>query len=95
MQNYEAMFIVKPELNDNDKKTLFSQINDSVLKNNGTVAQASIWAERRKLFFPIRKYNEGVYYLMNFSISTDMITKLRGIYKLNENILRVLVTRVE
>jgi len=95
MQNYEAMFIVKPELGDTDKKALFSQLNDSVLKNNGTVAQGNVWAERRKLFFPIRRYNEGVYYLMNFTISTDMITKLKGIYKLNENILRVLITRLE
>lgn len=95
MQNYEAMFIVKPELGDTDKKTLFNQINDSVLKNNGTVSQGNVWAERRKLYFSIKKYNEGVYYLMNFTISTDMITKLKGIYKLNENILRVLITRVE
>lgn len=95
MQNYEAMFIVKPELSDIDKKTLLSQINDSVLKNNGTVSQANIWSERRKMFFPIKKCNEGVYYLINFSISTDMITKLRNIYKLNENILRVLITRLE
>lgn len=92
MKQYEAMFIVKPDLSEDDRKTLFTQINDSVVKHQGTVSQSSVWSERRKLCFPIRKYHEGVYYLINFSVATDAIAKIRQTYKLNENILRVLIT---
>ena len=93
MGNYEAMFIIKPDLSDADKKSLFSQISDAVVKNNGNVSQANIWSEKRKLHFSIKKYREGVYYLVNFTIGTDAIAKLKHIYKLNEDILRVLITR--
>ncbi len=92
MNRYEAMFIVNPDLSAEDRKTLFTQINDSVVKLQGAVSQASVWSERRKLCFPIRKYQEGVYYLINFSVATDAIAKIRQVYKLNENILRVLIT---
>ena len=95
MKKYEAMFIVKPDLSEEDKKFLFSQISDVVAKNNGNVSQADIWSEKRKLYFPIKKYREGIYYLMNFTIAADAITKLNHAYKLNENILRVLITKVK
>lgn len=92
MRKYEAMFIVRPDLTEEEKKNLFSQINDTVTKNNGTPTQASVWAEKRKLFFPLKKYREGVYYLMNFNVAPEQIIKIRHAYQLNENILRVLIT---
>lgn len=94
MNKYEAMFIIKPDLSEDEKKTLFNQINDTVVKNNGNVSQASIWSEKRKLCFTIKKYQEGIYYLMNFSVVPQVISKIRQAYKLNENILRVLITKI-
>jgi small subunit ribosomal protein S6 len=92
MKKYEVMFIIKPDLLDEEKKNLFNQINDVVTKNNGTVTQANIWSEKRKLFFSIKKYQEGIFYLLNFNAQPDAIVKIRHAYKLNENILRMLIT---
>jgi small subunit ribosomal protein S6 len=95
MNKYEAMFIVKPDLSEDDRKTAFVQMNEVITKNKGTVAEASVWAERRKLCFPIKKYQEGVYYLMTFDAPPDSITEIKYLYRVNENILRVLITRVD
>jgi len=95
MNKYEAMFIIKPDLSEEEKKALFNQINDSVTKNNGDIAQASIWSEKKKLTFPIKKCQDGLYYLMDFSIAPQAIKEMTHAYKLNENILRVLITRIE
>ncbi|MFA5145549.1 MAG: 30S ribosomal protein S6 [Candidatus Omnitrophota bacterium] len=95
MDKYEAMFIIKPDLSEEERKTLFGQISDVVSKNNGSVSASAVWAERRKLFFPINKCREGLYFLMNFSILPLAIDALRQAYKLNENILRVLITKAE
>jgi len=92
MKNYEAMFIVRPDLAEDERKTLLSQMGEAVTKNNGSVTQTSVWAERRKLSFPIKKHHEGTYYLVNFTVSPDAIAKLTHAYKLNENILRVLIS---
>ncbi len=95
MNKYEAMFIVKPDLSEEDKKVLFQQINDIVSKNNGTDLQGALWADKKKLFFPIKKYSEGVYYLLSFSLNPLAIKDIRHAYKLNENILRVLVSKLD
>lgn len=95
MKKYEAMFIVKPDLTEEERKNLFNQISDAVLKNNGNVINTSVWSEKKKLHFTIKKFNEGVYYLMNFTVSTEAITKIKHAYNLNENILRALITRID
>jgi len=95
MNKYEAMIIVKPDLSDEDKKTLFKQIDEAVIKNNGQVNQSGVWAERRKLYFPIKKFMEGIYYLVAFNAPQAAIKEVRNIYRLNENILRVLFTRMD
>ncbi|MFY9401961.1 MAG: 30S ribosomal protein S6 [Candidatus Omnitrophota bacterium] len=95
MNKYEAMFIVKPDLPEAEEKALFQQIHDAVTKNNGVIEQGSIWSEKRKLFFPIKKHSEGVYYLLNFKLNSLAVKDIRRAYKLNENILRVLISKVE
>lgn len=95
MNKYEAMVIVKPDLSDEDKKKLFKQIDDAVSKNSGAITQSGVWAEKRKLYFPINKFMEGIYYLVVFTAPPAAIKEMRSIYKLNENILRVLFTRMD
>jgi small subunit ribosomal protein S6 len=95
MNKYEAMFIVKPDLSEEEKKALFNQIGDAVTKNQGNISGSSVWAERKKLYFPLKKQHEGLYYLMNFSLPPLAIKDIRHAYKLNENILRVLITKQE
>lgn len=94
MNKYEAMFIVKPDLPEGERENLFKQINDAVSKNNGNVSSGALWSEKRKLNFAIKKQQEGVYYLLNFQIAPQAIKEIEHTYKLNENILRVLITRL-
>ena len=92
MNKYEAMFIVKPDLSEEERKTLFQQIGDIVTKHKGEVANAAVWQERKKLFFPLKKHQEGLYYLVTFSINPLAVKEITHAYKLNENILRVMIT---
>ena len=95
MNKYEAMVIVKPDLSEEERKTLFKQIDDAVTKNKGIINSSGLWQEKKKLFFPIKKQLEGVYYLVNFSSPSQAIKEIRHTYSLNESILRVLFTRLE
>ena len=95
MNKYEAMFIIRPTLSEEERKTLFNQISDTIVKNGGVVSKALVWSEKRKLYFTIKKFQEGVYYLVNFNIAAAAITKIRQAYKINENILRVLLSVIK
>ncbi|MFA6350348.1 MAG: 30S ribosomal protein S6 [Candidatus Omnitrophota bacterium] len=95
MNKYEAMFIIKPDLGEEDRKALFNQISEVIVKNEGQVTNASIWAERKRLFFPLKRYKEGTYYLVNFTSPGLALTKISNIFKMNESILRNLIVALE
>ncbi|MBU1124406.1 MAG: 30S ribosomal protein S6 [Candidatus Omnitrophica bacterium] len=92
MNRYEAFCIVKPDLSEEDKKVVFSHMQEVITKYQGLVSKAEVWAERRKFTFPLKKYEEGTYYLLEFSAPPLSITDIRRAYNLNENILRTLFT---
>ena len=92
MHKYEAMFIFKPDLTEDQRKALVVQVSEIITKNGGKVGIMDIWSERRKMTFHIKKLDEGVYYLARFELPTEGIGKIKYAFKLNESILRVLVT---
>ena len=91
MNKYEAMFIIKPDLTEDERKALLAQIGDTVAKNGGSVTNAAVWSEKRRLTFTLKKHQEGVYYLANFTAPAEAIVKLKYAFKLNEQILRVMI----
>jgi small subunit ribosomal protein S6 len=101
MKKYEAMFIIKPDLKEEDKNAVLKGIKDQVVKHQGAVTQDQVWAERRKLaydLFPISggtRYKEGLYYLINFEADPLVVNALKGIYSLNESILRYMILRLD
>jgi len=101
MKKYEAMFIIKPDLKDEEKTSVMKNIKEQISKHQGNITQDQIWAERRKLaydIFPIgggTRFKEGMYYLVNFDSDPLAIATLKTNYKLNENILRFLILKLE
>jgi small subunit ribosomal protein S6 len=95
MNKYEAMFIIKPDLSEEEKKSVFDQIGEAVTKNKGVINQAAVWSERKKLAFPIKKFQDGIYYLVNFDLGTQALEKIRYTYKLNESIIRLLIIKLD
>lgn len=93
MAEYEAMLVVQPNLNDERKKELFDSLNDAVTKNGAEIISSNVWSEKRRLSYPIKKFQEGIYYLITFKANPDSILKLKQAYQLNENIIRMLIIR--
>jgi len=92
MNNYEGLFMVKPDIKEDDAKNVFKVISESVTKAGGTIKKEEIWG-KRQLAYPVNKFKEGYYYKLDFSAEGSSITKLEEIYKLNPDILRAMVTR--
>ena len=102
MKKYEAMFIIKPNLKEEEKTAVMKAIKEQVTKNHGVLSQDQIWAERRKLaydLFPLggqaRGEKEGMYYLIYFEIDPLAVAALKSHYSLNENVLRSLILRID
>ena len=93
MNNYEAIFIVKPDLKEEEVKNVFKTIADSIVKNGGNVKKEENWG-KKELVYPVKKFKEGYYYKLDFMAPASAISKLEEAYKMNVDvILRTMITR--
>lgn len=91
MKNYEGMLVIRPDLQEEAMKAVITQIAEAILKDNGQIEEAKIWG-KRQLGYPIKKLKEGIFYLISFKAKPEAISEIKKEYKLNENIIRVLIT---
>ncbi|MBI5124372.1 MAG: 30S ribosomal protein S6 [Candidatus Omnitrophica bacterium] len=92
MENYEGLFIIKPDVKEEDLKGIFKAINDNVAKSGGSVKKEEAWG-KRQLAYPVKKAKEGHYYKLDFTAPTNVISKLEEAFRLNADILRTMITR--
>ena len=94
MVKYELVFIVDARLSDAEKSDVAKQISDLVTKCGGKVVNLSIWIEKQRLTFPMKKVWEGTYYLANIEMLGPEVARLRRELQLNERLLRFLIVNV-
>jgi len=95
MRKYEAIFILKPNLSQEEINSIAKSLTDPIIKNKGTVSANEVWLNKKKFTFPIKKHHEGIYYRVDFEIVTSAIDTIKKSYRLNENILRLLISNLE
>lgn len=92
MNNYEGLFIIKSDLNEEAVKDVFKAIGDSITKSGGSVKKEESWG-KRPLAYSIKKFKEAYYYKVDFSAPPAAVSKLEEAHKLNANLLRAMITR--
>ena len=87
MNTYEGMFIINPELSDEDRGKVVDSIQEEIKKNDGNVLNANPIGTQH-LAYPVGKFKDGYYLLLNFKGDGPLIKKITVKYRINENILR-------
>jgi small subunit ribosomal protein S6 len=93
MRKYEAMFILKPDLDKAGVDKILGHIQELVAKHKGVINETREMGKNR-FAYPLKKNKEGIYYLINLSIDTDAVAGIKKNLVLNESILRMLVTEL-
>src|SRR5687768_225747 len=90
---YEGMYILNTALTDDARQKLIDKMTGSIDEKGGKLHKIFDQG-RKKLAYEISKKKEGHYFLFYFSIPTDVMNKLWREYRLNEDVLRFMITRV-
>ena len=93
---HEILYIIRPDLGDDQKKELVERF-DAILTDNGAeITKSEYWDTNRKFAYEIEGYTEGDYYVVNLdSTSTDAINEFDRLARINDNILRHMIVRLD
>jgi small subunit ribosomal protein S6 len=94
MRPYELGFILHPEVEQSDVTQTVDRVGQYVTSGGGEVASVDVWG-RRALAYPIRRQNEGTYVFLQVQLEPQAIQELERNLKLDEEILRYLLLRLE
>ena len=92
MRKYEMMVILDPEVDERTVKPSLEKYLAVVTNDKGTVDNVDIWG-RRRLAYPIKKKNDGIYAVINFTSESATAKELERQLGLNESILRLKLLR--
>lgn len=92
LQPYETLFFTRPEISEDELKTVMTKLENALTKNGGQLEQVDHWG-KRKLAYEVEKYGEGHYTLVHFKGSADDLKELERFFLINQDVLRFITTR--
>lgn len=94
MPAYELVFIAQPNLDEEALNALVSRVQQVITDNQGQILKVEPMG-RRKLAYPIKKYREGSYVLIQANLERAAMAELERTLKLSEDVLRHLLVRLD
>jgi small subunit ribosomal protein S6 len=93
MNKYELAVVVDAALPQEQKESVIKEVVDAIAKSGGKLINSQVWIEKHKLSFRLKKCWEATYYLLNVECPSSAVLPLQKILRVNERILRFLMTR--
>ena len=92
-RNYELMFIVRPDMVDEELSKLISTLESSVTSAGGT-SKSEIWGKRR-LAYRVGKFNDGIFVLMIIDAAGSVIHEVERRLRVTEPVIKFLTVRMD
>ena len=93
-RTYELMFIVRPDMTDEDQDKLVANLESQVGNAGGTVKSVERMGKRR-LAYLVRKFQDGIYVLMTLEGDGAMVKEVERRLRVTEPVIKFITVRVD
>ena len=90
IKDYESMVILVPQLSEDEAAKENENAVSVILDNGGELVKTDIWG-KRQLAYPIKKQNEGHYFINYFKMESEKVKTVQRLYNISETILRFII----
>ena len=94
MRTYETIFILKPDLPEDEADKIVAQMEGVVTSGGGALRKTDRMG-RRRLAYLVRRYREGNYVLLDSECEPATIQELERRLKVTEPVLKFQTVRVD
>src|ERR1700761_9191848 len=91
---YEVMFIIRPDVVEEDADKLIAGFTSTVT-NGGGVVKTVEKLGRRKLAYMVRKFNDGNFILMTVEANAAVILELERRLRVTEPVIKFITVRID
>jgi small subunit ribosomal protein S6 len=87
MRYYETLYLISPELAEEDCRGVIDKFNNLISKNNGVIVKVDEWG-KKTLAYQIKKFDKGNYVLLQYCGEAGLLTELHRDFNLDDKILK-------
>ena len=92
MAAYDLVYIISPEVSDEELPKVIDKMSQSVNKAGGNVVETTQWG-RKRMAYPIRKFAEGNYVFSRIELESAKVKEIEANLRLSDEVLRHLVIK--
>ena len=92
MRDYEVLYIVRPELTEEELGAAVEKVTGLIANLGGSHQRTNIWGKRR-LAYEVNHLREGYYVLTDFQIEQERVPELEATLKISDTVFRHQVVR--
>jgi small subunit ribosomal protein S6 len=94
MRIYEALFIIKPDVPEEELDQRVETLRANLAAQGATVDKVDKWGKRR-LAYRVDKYREGSYVLFQFSAEPEIVKEFERRLRVSDVVLKFLTVRID
>ncbi len=94
MTKYEITFIIRPDMEEKEITKTAEELK-KVLESEKAKVVSEKAIGQKELAYEIKKFNTGFYYYFEVEANSDAINEFNRVVRINENLLRHLIVKVE
>jgi len=94
MRKYEIMYIIRPNLLEDDRKKLIESLNDVITSMDSEVTKVNEWG-MRDLAYEIDDFKKGYYVVLDVNTTEEARAEFDRIIRLREEVIRYLIIKDE
>jgi small subunit ribosomal protein S6 len=94
MRVYEELFILRPDSPEEEVDGFVEQIKQLIAAGKGTVDKVDKWGVR-KLAYRVQKYNEGLYVLVQFTSSPELVKEVERRLRVTDSVMKFITVRID
>ncbi|MEB3122012.1 MAG: 30S ribosomal protein S6 [Snowella sp.] len=93
MTDYEMMYILRPDISEEVVQQEVTRYREFLEQYNAQDLTIKIWGKRR-LAYPIGKFQDGIYVLVNYSADGKQVAPLERAMRLSEQVIRYMTLKL-
>lgn len=96
MRIYELIFIVKPDLPEEEVDQAVAMVEEAITSGGGTIDKTDRWGKKR-LAYKVQKYADGIYTLIQYSVdgNQDLPKEIERRMRVNDAIIKFMTVRID
>lgn len=94
MSVYETIFIVNPNIADDEVEKVTSKMRDIVVREGGEILKAENWG-KRKLAYEVKKQKKGTYVYFLYEAGPTLVAELERNLRLTDATIKFMTVKLE